>query len=116
MPRSITSVDLVGVKAAIQQYFPREQGVVFAEWRNDLDAMAVKLQRTVWCEQLTDESVLWPTTWWDAFKERWFPRWWLRRWPANYSHADFTVYRAYPDLSLPEHRHTLFIQRQWPEA
>ncbi len=23
-----------------------------------------------------------PATWWDALKERWFPRWALRRWPV----------------------------------
>ena len=26
----------------------------------------------------------WPETWWDAFKERWFPTWALKRWPIKY--------------------------------
>lgn len=28
-----------------------------------------------------DES--WPADWWEAFRERWFPVWWLRRWPVK---------------------------------
>jgi hypothetical protein len=24
-----------------------------------------------------------PATWWDHVKSRWFPRWWLARWPAK---------------------------------
>ncbi len=26
----------------------------------------------------------WPADWWQAFRERWFPAWWLRRWPVRY--------------------------------
>jgi len=26
----------------------------------------------------------WPATWWDAFKERWFPAWAKRRWPVRH--------------------------------
>jgi hypothetical protein len=40
-----------------------------------------------------------PSTWWDAFKEKWFPAWALARWPAK-----FRAYQArafYPNLPLP---------------
>lgn len=30
----------------------------------------------------------WPETWWDAFKERWFPQWLLRRFPVSWSEID----------------------------
>ena len=30
----------------------------------------------------------WPKTWWDATKVRWFPKWALRRWPAQYNSID----------------------------
>ena len=30
----------------------------------------------------------WPRNWWQAFRERWFPRRWLRRWPVQYEHLD----------------------------
>jgi hypothetical protein len=30
----------------------------------------------------------WPKTWWDAFKERWFPGWANRYWPIEYNRID----------------------------
>jgi hypothetical protein len=24
----------------------------------------------------------WPADWWQAFRERWFPKWWLKCWPV----------------------------------
>lgn len=33
-------------------------------------------------EFIIDKS--WPKTWWDAFKERWFPTWAKLRWPIQY--------------------------------
>ena len=41
-----------------------------------------------------------PTTWWDAFKERWFPTWALARWPAEYSHHVAREY--FVDVPKPE--------------
>jgi hypothetical protein len=29
-------------------------------------------------------EVKWPADWWQALRERWFPSWWLRRWPVRY--------------------------------
>lgn len=112
----LSSAQLVKIPCMVQQYFPREriEGVtVQSDWMFDLDALLVRLRKDVWSERLGDETVRWPTTWWDAVKARWFPWWALRRWPAKYSHADFTVYRGYPDLVMPEHRSALFAIRQY---
>ena len=32
-----------------------------------------------------------PRDWWQAFRERWFPQWWLRRWPVDYREIDVDV-------------------------
>lgn len=36
----------------------------------------------------------WPADWWQAFRARWFPRWWLRRYPVRYDRVDIeqTIY------------------------
>jgi hypothetical protein len=109
----VKGVSLTAIKAAVAQQFPYSRNECRAELLYDVNRMAVRLEKYVMSERLADEAVRWPATWWDAFKERWAPRWWLRRWPAKYDHADFTVYRGYPDVSLPKERNTLFIQRQW---
>lgn len=35
-------------------------------------------------EVRVDVEEKWPADWWQAFRERWAPRWWLRRWPVRY--------------------------------
>jgi len=38
-------------------------------------------------------DVAWPATWWDAFKERWYPAWAKKKWPVRYNriHVDELV-------------------------
>lgn len=32
----------------------------------------------------------WPMDWWQALKENWAPRWFLRRWPVQYERIDIS--------------------------
>lgn len=47
----------------------------------------------------------WPATWWDAFKDRWFPRWLRSRFPVEWRSVDVSQ-RIYgpvcPHLHVPE--------------
>ncbi len=111
----ITS-ELVKIPFQLQKFFPRYDfdGVkATSEWSFELDGLMVQFRKDIWSGKLADESVRWPTTWWDAVKARWFPRWALRRWPAAYSHADFTIYRGYPDIVMPERQSVLFSVRKY---
>ena len=47
-----------------------------------MDALVVTLVGTLAAESVRDLHFSHPATWWDAFKERWFPGWALQRWPA----------------------------------
>ena len=42
-----------------------------------------------------------PTTWVDAFRARWFPSWWLKRWPARYTQVtvDMVIPHSFPSNS-----------------
>lgn len=37
-----------------------------------------------------------PADWWQAFKERWFPKWAKRKWPVRYSRIDVSerIYKS----------------------
>ena len=35
--------------------------------------------------------VKWPKNWKEAFKEQWFPRWALKRWPVLYERVDHSI-------------------------
>jgi hypothetical protein len=52
--------------------------------------------------QLQRHTVSFPRDWWQAVKERWAPRWALRRWPVVYTEKVFDARLAFPDYALPE--------------
>jgi hypothetical protein len=61
-------------------------------------------------------TVRWPADWWQAFRERWFPKWWLRRWPVRYQSVVTRKYirRVCPHVNLVtpgEHQ----VHFQWLE-
>jgi len=61
----------------------------------------------------------WPADWWQAVRERWFPRWWLRRHPVRYERVDVdqTIYAAVcPHLHAAPRRSHLDWMGQQREA
>ena len=70
----------------------------------------------IWAEKesLRHQEVFYPCDWWQAAKARWFPVWWLRRWPARYHRVVLDVRVLYPTLKrcFPGHQAVLSIQRK----
>ena len=54
--------------------------------------------------QLQRQEVRYPDGWWEALKERWFPRWALSRWPVIYVVRVFDSRRVFPHAE--DLRHT----------
>jgi len=56
----------------------------------------------------------WPKTWIDAFKDRWFPKWALRKWPVQFGRIDVDQ-RIYgnicPHVTFPDYtqKHIVFL-------
>lgn len=65
------------------------------EWADD---MVLRLHAAVWTANLKEEKISFPTTWWDAVKLRFFPRWALRRWPAQMEVVVITSGTKFPKL------------------
>ena len=56
-----------------------------------------------------------PTDWWQAFKERWFPRWALKRWPVQRKclgggRAAVEVTSLFPELHTPAIQNRMRIE------
>jgi len=54
--------------------------------------------------------VEYPANWIEALKERFAPKWFLRRWPVLRSRVDMEV--LYPRIALPREQHTVKV-RTW---
>jgi len=61
------------------------------------DGMGLRLVARIWGE--TIDIVHYPSTWWDAFKVRWFPAWLKRRFPPRFT--EIKAKALYPKVSIP---------------
>jgi hypothetical protein len=64
------------------------------------DAYEFRRMFTVAGEQKT-ETLCYPADWWQAFKERWFPAWALKRWPAKQRFFEFHAVRVFTEVPPP---------------
>jgi len=57
----------------------------------------------------------WPRDWWQAFRERWLPKWWLRKHPIQYEVLDIDqqLYGPVcPHLNVPDQKvHLMFLSQ-----
>lgn len=53
------------------------------------------------------ENLEYPADWVEAFKERWFPHWLLKKYPVRYHRYDVSV--LYPGIVIPNQQHYVRI-------
>ncbi len=87
---------------------------VYRAFNQAADTLVVMLDAYVYGmpKERIDVDERWPTDWWQAFRERWFPAWWLRRWPVRYNTVSVHKQlfgRVCPHIHEPEQKKHL----QW---
>jgi hypothetical protein len=57
-------------------------------------------------------TVRWPRSWWQAFKEAWYPQWLAKRFPVQYSEAETSTefIHVCPHLDAPLHDYQTHIR------
>lgn len=83
-------------------HFARNHAEMSAYVDNAARALVVRLTTYLIAgpeEERVDVEEKWPTDWWQAFRERWFPHWWLRRWPVRY--RTLSVHRRFKTRVCP---------------
>jgi hypothetical protein len=72
------------------------------------DSLIVSIRCLIYGEELDSHKFYYPADWWQAFRVRWFPKWWLRRWPPKYREIDCHWKVLYPDFvpALPNEKQT----------
>jgi len=79
-----------------------------------INRVVFEVEGFLWGQRVANKKVEYPTDWWQAFKERWFPVWLKRRFPVKYV-VHWLDYRlAYPDyrLAFPGHKTTAFTLQE----
>lgn len=78
---------------------------------NILRELVVYIRAYLTSEKLAEIHVKYPQDWWQAFKEYWFPKWLLRKFPVQYHEEHYDVRAFYPKISLPREKHYVRIIR-----
>ena len=109
-PTNTSSIFLKKIHLNLRQSFSKEL-LDRSKWRTSEDVMAqeIAIELDTYVMGLGDETISiherWPKTWWDAFKERWFPLWAVKRWPVDFNRIDIEekTYKAVcPHLESPD--------------
>jgi len=100
-PCATVPMNLVELKkdiwVSISRFIPRRMAPLLGELRPCLIEEAERLILTLDLQLYSDKfasktlTVRYPATWVQAFKERWAPAWWLRRWPVGYEAQTMTL-------------------------
>jgi hypothetical protein len=76
-----------------------------------LDRIIVSIRGSIWSTQYQHVEIEYPRDWWQAFKERWFGGWLLRRWPVEYKRHVLDIKALYPNFrpAVPDQEYRLRI-------
>lgn len=89
-----------GTQYALAGWICRDAIRCRAEFDRCMDAMVMRLYASIYGRKCDHQVVVKsPADWWQAFRERWFPRIWLQTYPLRYKETvvcaeEFLPYRT----------------------
>ncbi len=96
---SMDKLILTKIRSAIGISLSKEQ-LRDAQLSSNLDFVTEALQIQLrWTTLGRITTTKYPSTWWQFFKETYFPKWLLEKFPVNYTFIN--AYQLFPDLPFP---------------
>lgn len=85
----------------------------FDSWiEHTAQSMVLSMRTEVLGQRLMRVDESYPSTWWDAVKLRFYPKWALKRWPSRMTHITVDAHALYPTIApIPDHSPYMHIQR-----
>jgi len=88
----------IGLNTTISKELLGAQVNLFEDYYSD--AIIAQISGYIWAEQLEYHEVIYPADWLQAFKERWFNSWMLKRWPVKYKIHKINLKAVFPSLKV----------------
>jgi hypothetical protein len=66
--------------------------------------MVASIRLKVAAKKYEVKTVRFPATWWDAFRLRFFPAKWLKRWPVTFEEVSLEAWAYHPDIHISNHQ------------
>ncbi len=106
--REVTLTKLrIGLETMISEEFLINGDVNFVEDFTNR-AIRVQIRGYLWSEEVDETGISYPQDWWQAFKDRWFTRRMLARWPVIFTNITVSTRALYPGFkpAIPDHQFT----------
>ena len=108
-------VKLVREKVTSLMYIDKE---IFEDWEVEVssgfmaNSIVTRFNALLTTQLLDEYTISYPCNWKEAFKERWFPQWWLKRYPVKYKIKTIIAKAIYPHIAFPEKTHYVHVVRK----
>lgn len=102
----------IGLQHRVSSYLLSPK--VLVDYESSLiDEIGIAIKGFIWAEQIERIEIKYPLNWWEAFKDRWFADWMLKRWPVKYKVEVIDVKTLYPNFrpSIPNEASFLALFR-----
>jgi len=110
---TFSQIELEKIRIAAQVVIDRQLMGAKVQWLEHhlTDQLVIQIQGYLLGETKEPEPIVYPKTWWDALKIRWFPKWLLKRYPAERVRHDIKFNIMYPNfrVRLPTEDHIVRI-------
>jgi hypothetical protein len=74
-----------------------------------MEGVVLQLRAFVLGETVPEVDVTYPSTWWDAVKDRWFPSWSRQWFPVEYRRIKVDKHTLFPSIEIPRHEAVVTI-------
>lgn len=85
----------IGAELALSDELINAKGTYWFDEANEL--LCFQVRGFILSEHLDSVSVKYPKDWWQAFKEKFFTKWLLKKYPVQYTKRVFDVKVLYPN-------------------
>lgn len=93
--------------AALRQFQVREY------MDNTFNVMVYELDGVIAGRVNQEVEVKYPKNWWQAVKERFFPKVLIKRYPVEYQVYKLTATECYPEIQLKDKQSFVFVQKSF---
>ena len=69
-----------------------------------------QFRAAIFAQRLDEQVVRYPADWWQALKQRFAPRWFVRRWPVLETIKTMRLYAWYPEKLIPGERSQFLVR------
>jgi len=68
------------------------------QYNSLVESMIIFMETKVWCQKLKSANIKYPINWIESFKERWFTKYMLKKWPVKYKSHIIKFSAIYPNF------------------